>query len=322
MWTSPRTRYAFWFGCLILLVTPGFRSAAATATVDREFRECADCIDMVGIPGGSFMMGSPATEEGRFDSEGPQHLVTLRAFALAKYDVSSAQFLAFLKATGYSPAPCNAMLGLGWHSPGHGMAYPPDATEPLLWPATCLSWDDAQAYIRWLNDKVRGLASAAKSTNGPYRLPSEAEWEYAARGGTTSARWWGNAIGVNQANCKGCGSQWDGRLFAPVDQFGPNPFGLYGVLGNVWQWVEDCWHESYVGAPTDGRAWLGHAGIGQAGVTQPEGSQECAKRVMRGGSWINLPVFVRSASRSRGDQDGYDFDYSSFAGIRVARNLP
>ena len=185
---------------------------------------------MVGIPGGSFMMGSPAGEAGRFDTEGPRHLVTVKPFALGKYDVTSAQFLAFLKATGYQPAPCNPTLDLGWHTGKRGEATAPGETEPLAWPATCLSWDDAHAFIRWLNDKVRGLASAAASKGGPYRLPSEAEWEYAARGGTTSARWWGEAIGSNHADCNGCGSLWDAKLLAPVDQFGPNPFGLYNVL--------------------------------------------------------------------------------------------
>lgn len=262
---------------------------------------------MVAVPAGKFTMGSPVSEPGRFDAEGPQHVVSLRAFALGKYDVTVAEFLTFLRATGYQPAPCDPILGLSWNSPGRGLAYPPGQSDLPREPATCLSWNDAQAYIAWLNAKVRELPSAAKSRSGPYRLPSEAEWEYAARAGTTTARWWGGAIGSGEANCNGCGSRWDGEMIAPVGSFGPNAFGLYDMLGNVWQWVEDCWNESYVGAPTNGSAWL---------------SGDCSKRVMRGGSWSNVPEFVRSATRSRGDAAGGGFDYSSYAGFRLARTLP
>ena len=152
-----------------------------------------------------------------------------------------------------------------------------------------------------------GLHRPENSRNGPYRLPTEAEWEYAARAGTTTARWWGDGIGTGEANCNGCGSKWDGQLIAPVGTFGPNPFGLYDMLGNVWQWVEDCWHESYVGAPTDGSAWQ---------------SGDCGKRVLRGGSWSNVPIYIRSASRSRSVAAGGDVDYSNYAGFRVARSLP
>src|SRR5205085_3673934 len=104
-----------------------------------------------------------------------------------------------------------------------------------------------------------------------------------------------------------CGKTWDGRQLAPVGTFGPNAFGVYDMLGNVWQWVGDCWNESYIGAPADGRAWT---------------SGDCAKRVIRGGCWSNLPAFVRAAARSRGDAGGQDFDYSAYAGFRLARDLP
>jgi len=262
---------------------------------------------MVAIPAGKFVMGSPATEAGRFDNEGPQHVVSLQAFALGKYDVTTAQFLTFLRETRYQPAPCDPILGLRWRTSLQGVVYPPAETNPPLEPATCLSWNDAQTYIKWLNGKVRGLPSAPRTGPGPYRLPSEAEWEYAVRAGTTTARWWGDAVGTDKANCNGCGSQWDGKLIAPVGSFGPNPFGLDDVLGNVWEWVEDCWNESYVGAPADGRAWT---------------TGDCGKRVMRGGSWSNVPVFIRAATRTRGDAAGRDFDYSIYAGFRVARTLP
>jgi formylglycine-generating enzyme required for sulfatase activity len=296
---------------LVLTLIIGFLTAPGLARAgdqtDREFRECSDCPEMVAIPAGSFLMGSPTTERGRFDVEGPQHVVALRAFAIGKYDVTSAEFSTFLRDTGYQPAPCDPILGIGWPALGKAPAYRPGITDPPLWPAHCLNWSDAQAYIAWLNRRVRGLPSASKQRDGPYRLPSEAECEYAARGGTTTARWWGNAIGTSKANCNGCGSQWDDTLLAPVGSFGPNPFGLYDMLGNVWQWVNDCWNESYVGAPGDGSSWM---------------SGDCSRRVLRGGSWSNLPAFVRSAARTKADSAGGDFDYSSYAGFRVARTLP
>ncbi|HMK68265.1 MAG TPA: formylglycine-generating enzyme family protein [Stellaceae bacterium] len=281
--------------------------AAAEEKVSREFRECPDCPEMVGIPAGKFLMGSPAEEAGRFDTEGPQHWVTLRAFALSKYEVTNEEFLAFLRETGYQPKPCNPILGLTWQSPGRGLAYPPGTVEPPRLPAVCLNARDAEAYIAWLNAKVRALEPQARAGPGPYRLPTEAEWEFAARAGTTSARWWGEAIGSGKANCNGCGSPWDNNSIAPVGSFGANSFGIYDALGNVWQWTADCWNESYVGAPSDGTAF-------------PRG--DCGKRVLRGGSWSNLPSFVRSASRIGADAGGKDFDYSAYAGFRLARNLP
>ena len=289
-------------GALLML-----NAAWAQERPDREFRECADCPQMVAVPAGSFVMGSPATEHGRFDSEGPQHPVTVRAFALGKYDVTIAEFLIFLRETGYQPLPCDEILRIRWQSQGHGVANAPVTTEPPLWPAHCLNWSDAQAYIAWLNRKIRDAPSAAGRRTGPYRLPSEAEWEYAARAGTATARWWGDVVGVGNADCNGCGSKWDGQLLAPVGSFGPNPFGLYDMLGNVWQWVNDCWNENYVGAPRDGSSAT---------------NGDCTRRVLRGGSWINLPSFVRSAARSKAEADGGDSDYSNYAGFRVARTLP
>jgi len=291
---------------LILGVSIALTAAHAQERPDREFRECADCPEMVAVPAGGFLMGSLATEHGRFDSEGPRHAVAVRAFAIGKYDVTIAEFLIFLRETGYQPLPCDTIQHISWHSPGHDLATPPGETDPPLWPAHCLNWSDAQAYIAWLNRKVSTQATTRR-LDGPYRLPSEAEWEYAARAGTTTARWWGDGIGVGNADCNGCGSKWDDELLAPVGSFGPNPFGLYGMLGNVWQWVNDCWNESYVGAPSDGSSWM---------------SGDCTMRVLRGGSWSNLPVFVRSAARAKAYVDGADSDYSNYSGFRVARTLP
>ena len=174
---------------LLLLgsVLGGLDTACGEERLDREFQECPECPTMVAIPAGKFIMGSPASEPGRFDSEGPQHVVSLRAFALSKVEVTTAEFLTFLRETGYQPAPCDPILGLTWQSARRGRAYPPGETDPPLEPAVCLNWNDAHAYIAWLNGKVRGLPSARPSRDGPYRLPSEAEWEYAARAGTINA---------------------------------------------------------------------------------------------------------------------------------------
>lgn len=282
-------------------------ATGAQQTDDRTFRECSDCPEMVGIPAGSFVMGSPPDEPGRFDNEGPQHVVKIKAFAMGKYPVTSEQFIFFLKDTGYQPAPCNPTLDMKWSTPRRGIAFPPSIAEPPKWPAVCLDWRDAEAYIAWLNKKVRRERPWLGNWPGPYRLPSEAEWEYAARAGTKTARWWGDSIGVNNANCNGCGSKWDNRVLADVDSFKPNPFGLYDLLGNAWEWTADCWHPSYARAPRDGSAWT---------------TSDCSKHVLRGGSWNNLPVFVRSAARSGGAHSGEEYDYSSLAGFRLARDLP
>src|SRR5262249_47597638 len=137
------------FLLLMALFAP---AAPGTAQMpEREFRECGECPVMVGIPAGRFAMGSPEGEAGRFDSGRPQHAVDVKAFALAKFPVTSEEFLTFLRETGYQPAPCNRILRLTWRSPGQGLAYPPFVGEPPRWPAVCLDWKDAKAYIAWLN---------------------------------------------------------------------------------------------------------------------------------------------------------------------------
>ena len=153
-----------------------------------------------------------------------------------------------------------------------------------------VSWKDAQAYVAWLSEE----------TGEEYRLPSEAEWEYAARAGSTTKYSWGNKIGVNQANCDNdsCGDQWE--YAAPVGSFAPNGFGLYDIHGNVWEWVQDCWNGSYAGAPSDGSAWR---------------TGNCADRLKRGGSWSSPPGNLRAAYRS-----GSEYRNSN-TGFRVARTL-
>ena len=165
-------------------------------------------------------------------------------------------------------------------------------------PVVCVSWNDAQAYIAWLN----------QTSGQTYRLLSEAEREYAARGGTQTAFWWGDSINAAQANYDGNYS-YNGspkgeyrRATVPVNSFSPNPFDLYNVHGNVWEWVEDCWHDNYSGAPTDGSAWT---------------TGDCRYRVLRGGSWYSFPPFLRSAYRYRHSPDIRNNDF----GLRLARTL-
>jgi formylglycine-generating enzyme required for sulfatase activity/class 3 adenylate cyclase len=226
--------------------------------------------EMVLLPAGTMMMG------GNDDfAERPPHHVAIKSFAIGKYPVTMREWKA-----------CVAASACKYAATGDDDA-----------PVTNVSWTDARQYTAWLS----------QATQKGYRLPSEAEWEYAARAGTTTARWWGDAIGTGKANCNGCGSAWNGTELAPVGSFPPNRFGLHDMLGNVWQWTEDCWNESYAGAPSDGRAWT---------------SGDCSKRVLRGGSWSNVPEFIRSAARSRADAAGRDANYSSYAGFHVARSLP
>ncbi len=155
-------------------------------------------------------------------------------------------------------------------------------------PVVSVNWKDIQVYIQWLK----------KHTGQTYRLPSEAEWEYAARAGGHTNYAWGNSIGKGNANCTGCGSQWDNKQTAPVGSFAPNAFGLYDMHGNVWEWVQDRWHSGYKGAPSDGSAW------------EVAGS---SVRVLRGGSWLSVPRFLRSAYRY---DHRADFHFNSY-GFRL-----
>ena len=233
-------------------------SAALSAAQERAlksrdaFQECTNCPVMMVVPAGSFTMGD--------NDEGPQHRVTIgRQFAVGQYEVIFDQWDACVADGG-----CNAYrpTDQGW---GRGRR-----------PVINVSWVDANAYVAWLT----------KKTGKPYRLLSEAEYEYATRAGTTTAYPWGNAIGKNNANCDGCGSQWDGKQTAPVGSFAANGFGLYDMVGNVWEWTEDCWHDDYKGAPTNGSAWT---------------SGDCGLRALRGGSWNDYPGDLRSADNRDGD---------------------
>jgi formylglycine-generating enzyme required for sulfatase activity/tRNA A-37 threonylcarbamoyl transferase component Bud32 len=264
------------------------------------FRDCPDCPEMVWLPAGRFMMGTePAetTREGVPDeiakSERPRHPVSVRAaFAIGRYHVTRGEYGRFAAATGrngeigcYISTDSNSELdpAKSWRDPG----FPQTDRDPVV----CVSWEDAKAYAAWLS-QVTGKA---------YRLPTETEWEYAARGGTTTARYWGDAIGAGNANCDGCGSRWDNKSTSPVGSFRPNPFGLYDMLGDAWQWTADCWNKSYANAPSDSSIALA--------------SGECGRRMGRGGSWFSGPRFVRAGNRY-GRVIG---DRIYYAGFRVAR---
>ena len=243
-----------------------------------SFKECGSCPEMIVIPAGSFVMGSPDDEKNRTNNEGPQHRVTFAGpFAVGRFAVTFDEWDACVAdgdCNGYSPNDG------GW---GRGR-------RPVIY----VSWNDAKTYVHWLSNK----------TGKAYRLLSEAEREYVARAGAATPYWWGASISTRLANYyDGAGSgREDQQQTLLVDSFQPNPWGLYQVHGNIWEWTEDCYHDDYRGAPSDGSAWT---------------SGDCCNRVIRGGSWIDLPGNLRAASRtsaSAGDWDGLE-------GFRVARTL-
>ena len=240
------------------------------------FRDCAECPHMVVVPDGMYRMGSPRWEEDRDDGEGPMHDVIIgQPVAVGMYEVTFAEWDACRREGGCSHDPSDQ----GWGRENR--------------PVVDVSWEDAQEYVRWLWTK----------TGQKYRLLSESEWEYAARGGSRSRYQWGDEMPANGANCAGCGSLWDGASTAPAGSFSANAFGLYDMHGNVWEWVEDCWHDDYAGAPSDGSAWL------VAG--------DCDRRVLRGGSFFTSPPLVRSAYRSQDPSR----TRLKLVGFRVAREL-
>jgi formylglycine-generating enzyme required for sulfatase activity len=243
------------------------------------FKECNKCPEMVVVPAGSFMMGSPRSEPERFDDEGPEHRVTIaRQLAVGRFAVTFDEWDACRADGG-----CNdyAPYDEGWRR----------GRQPVI----NVSWNDAQAYLTWLSRK----------TGRAYRLLSEAEREYVTRAGTTTPFWWGDSVWTSQANyeadANGAAGEYRHRTL-PVDGFAPNPWGLYQVHGNVWEWVEDCWHYDYAGAPSNGSAWT---------------PADCSRRVLRGGGWYNEPRALRAAARVGDDAARRSNGY----GFRVARTL-
>jgi formylglycine-generating enzyme required for sulfatase activity/dienelactone hydrolase len=273
----------------------------------RVFRDCPDCPEMVVIPAGRFAMGSSAADQSWAASHGgnkasvadeaPQHDVSLRSFALGRNDVTRGEYAAFVAETGHPAGDgCgpdsfkwNKRPGVSWEAPGFAQT----DRDPVV----CVSWHDARAYVAWLNGKLRKLGSA----DGPYRLPSESEWEYAARAGTTTRFGWGDDL--TQASDHAWYKDNSAGVTHPLGQKPPNAFGLHDIVGNVWQWTEDCYAESYASAPTNG--------------SPAEGPDTCL-RVDRGGSFLYPGWLLRSATRERNPADYRD----SIMGFRLARSLP
>lgn len=253
-----------------VVMPPPVLTAGPPAKAGAEITDCPACPVMISIPAGSFTMGSNSSDA----SEKPAHAVTVSApFAIGKYEVTVAQWNACADANA-----CPRLLAASNPSPAS--------------PVRDVSWDDVQVYVKWLST----------TTGKTYRLPTEAEWEYAARAGTSTRYWWGEQMAAGKANCKDCGPPWRADTPGKAGSFAPNPWGLYDVNGSVWEWVADCWHNSFKDAPSDAKAW---------------DAPNCSVRVIRGGSWREGAAYMVSSSRFK-----YDASVRHAQnGFRVARNI-
>jgi formylglycine-generating enzyme required for sulfatase activity len=249
---------------------PASAAAAGSDGAVAALKDCDSCPLMVALYPKPFTMGSNSSDP----SERPAHEVTLQTpFAIGKFELTVDQWKQCVKANVCPSIPSSA-----------------SAAGNL--PMRDVSWDEAQLYLKWLST----------FSGKPYRLPTEAEWEYAARGGTTTKYWWGDKMKGGNSSCKGCGLPWQESSPPPVGSFVANPFGLYDMEGSVWEWVADCWHPSYKGAPSDGSAWA---------------EPSCQARVIRGGSWREDSSYMLSTTRFK-----YDASVrQSQNGFRVARTL-
>jgi formylglycine-generating enzyme len=303
-----------------LLVPGGARADSASrprpiSAAGTAFRDCDACPEMIVVPAGTFTIGSPPDELGRRDDEGPQTRIRIsRPFAVGRYEVTRRQYERFLRETNH-PVSGNCMTDRRkpgtWAPDAETNVRDPGFRQTDEHPAACVSWNDAKAYVAWLN----------ATAGGGYRLLTEAEWEYVARAGSTSAYPWGASIhdgcdhmngydrtildkkgdlyrgeAVSFANCS------DGYLnTSPVGSYKPNAFGVYDMIGNLGEWVEDCSTQSYASIRPDGSPVAG----------------DCSKRMVRGGSWGTMPRQLRSAERIRYDPTAVD----DSIGIRVAKTL-
>jgi len=297
----------------------------------QTFHDCAGCPEMVVIPGGAFTMGSTPEElknspfaPYQLQLEGSLRQVAIRQFAAGKFDVTRGQWAAFVSATSRPTVGGCAWSGL----PAAADSKPWDANPAASWsnvgfaqddnhPAVCITWNDANDYVKWLSEK----------TGGHYRLLTEAEWEYAARAGTSTAYPWGDAASHEYANyggenAPGAGlvSGHDQWLYtSPVGSFPPNKFGLHDMHGNALQWVQDCLSISYSGLPTDGSAYETNVvlQLPPGPWSNMNGKDSCSNRIARGGDAWDTPTLIRSASRNWGETSFR----SAGMGFRVAKAL-
>jgi formylglycine-generating enzyme required for sulfatase activity len=285
-------------GVEIALRTGGTRCLAPGG--GERFRDCPECPQMVVVPAGSFTMGSPPGEPGRASEREDEVPVTIpEPFAVGAYAVTRGEYAAFVAATGHkADGGCWIWTGTAWELRAdrswRSVNFPQDDRHPAL----CVNLADARAYLAWLS----------RTTGKAYRLLSEAEREYVARAGTATPFWWGSSISTAEANydgrtayAQGPKDEWRQRTL-PVDSFHPNPWGLWGVHGNVWDWTEDCWNEANAGNPGDG---------------SPRRTGDCTWRVVRGGAWNYPARDLRSAHRYWNLPD----NRSTVQGLRVARTL-
>jgi len=259
----------------LLLVIALAGSACADSAAPQRYagiKDCNACPELAIIPPGSFIMG----KDGRHKNERPAHKVTIdKAYAIGLFEVSFDEWQAC-----FDDGACGKTLPDDHHW-GRG-------NRPVI----NITWFDTKSYLAWLSDK----------TGKTYRLPSESEWEYAARAGTQTDFWWGDDVGQGKANCRNCSAKVSHQS-EPVGSFKPNPWGLYNVHGNVWEWVEDCWNPTHDGAPSD---------------AQPRLEGDCRQRVMRSGSWYYFSKNIRSPWRFKNDARVKSYGI----GFRVLRELP
>lgn len=276
---------AFW---AVFMLASSHALAEKSITSGSTFRDCGDCPEMMVIPAGSFRMGD--LNGGGDSDEKPVHTVTIpNNFAVSKFEVTRGEFSTFVNATGYSVnGECYFHTGSEWKKSSSRNWRSPGFSQTDREPVVCMSWDDAKAYVHWLS----GMAGK------DYRLLSEAEWEYAARSGTSTKYHFGDDLSSDQANA----NRNVGKT-TPVGNYPSNTFGLHDMHGNVWEWTEDCYQDSYQGTPTNGNA--------------NAGSNFCLGRVLRGGSWGSNSRNLRSATRLKRLIVFRSYGY----GFRVARSL-
>jgi formylglycine-generating enzyme required for sulfatase activity len=256
----------------LLLSAPSRAADPAPLKPGDTFRDCDVCPEMVVVPAGDFRMGS---EKGK-EREQPLRDITIpRPFAISKYEITYAEWDACMAAGGCDFDPDDHKWGRG------------------RMPIINVTWDHARMYLSWLSTL----------TGHVYRMPTEAEWEYAARAGTTTEYWWGDTYKDGYANCRKCGTEWSGKQSAPVGSFPPNPWGLHDMHGNAWEWTVDCWNETLEGVPADGTARL---------------AGSCDFRVVRSGSWYYFKQISRSAYRDKFASKLASYNIS----IRALRELP